>query len=625
MSSIGDLVVNLGLNSGGFTTGLAASNRGLTSLAGGVTRSVAMIKGALAPLAPIAAAVGVAMGFTSAINSARDAVQQQNKLEAVLKATGGAAGLTSNQMMDLANDMSYLTNFEDDAVVGAQAVLATFKEVKGDQFKEGTRLAADMASVLGGDLNGSIMQVGKALNDPTKGITALARAGVSFTEQQKQQIKSMQASGDMVGAQQIILKELRSEFGGAAEAMADPFTKMQNVIGNVGESVGMLLLPAVNAVANGFSQALGPLANGGDTFGAIGEQIGTLVSGVIQPFVSIFRTGIEFVVAGFGMLGPVISGVQELVTSLSIGLQQMFQPVYDGIMDLISSFLPSLMGGFEATGGFIGEVVGGIAFFFRNMSALSQIALIDLYTWVMDNVPGMEGFYTHFAATVVGVFSGIGAFVKSFVANVIAGFQEIVNFGIAAFGAVADAFAAMLDGKNPLTAFQDSFTNTLASQKDVQGGGNPFAEFGKAFSESRDGMLSDIAAGGGLKNVMATRKEDLLAEVAKNEAAFSLGLQAPQIKAPGGGSIGSAGAGGSSSGTGDKYVKTEALQQGSKEAFSAIQSFLFGGQGDTAKQQLSVQQQQLDATGEQNAVLAEIRDGMAEDRSAREMDPGVAF
>ena len=31
--------------------------------------------------------------------------------------------------------------------------------------------------------------LGKALNDPVKGITALGRAGVTFTDEQKKQIK----------------------------------------------------------------------------------------------------------------------------------------------------------------------------------------------------------------------------------------------------------------------------------------------------------------------------------------------------------------------------------------------------------------------------------------------------
>ncbi|MES2155937.1 MAG: hypothetical protein V4510_12455, partial [bacterium] len=63
-----------------------------------------------------------------------------------------------------------------------------------------------------------IIKVGKALNDPTKGLTALSRVGILFTDQQKKQIKALQKSGDLLGAQKIILKELGTEFGGSFAA-----------------------------------------------------------------------------------------------------------------------------------------------------------------------------------------------------------------------------------------------------------------------------------------------------------------------------------------------------------------------------------------------------------------------
>ena len=62
------------------------------------------------------------------------------------------------------------------------------------------------------------LQLAKALEDPAKQVTALARSGTVFTEQQKEQIKTLQASGDLLGAQEIILKEIEAQYGGAARA-----------------------------------------------------------------------------------------------------------------------------------------------------------------------------------------------------------------------------------------------------------------------------------------------------------------------------------------------------------------------------------------------------------------------
>ena len=98
-------------------------------------------------------------------------------------------------------------------------------------------------------LEKSTIRLGKALNDPIKGVTALSRVGVTFTDGQKEQIRVLVESGRTMDAQKIILKELGSEFGGAAEAAADPWSRLQVIFGNVKESIGTALLPALNGAA----------------------------------------------------------------------------------------------------------------------------------------------------------------------------------------------------------------------------------------------------------------------------------------------------------------------------------------------------------------------------------------
>ncbi len=80
-----------------------------------------------------------------------------------------------------------------------------------------------MSAVMGQDLTSSMVQLGKALNDPIVGVGALAEVGVSFTAAQREQIAVLQQSGNIMGAQSIILAELNAEFGGAATAIRDTF------------------------------------------------------------------------------------------------------------------------------------------------------------------------------------------------------------------------------------------------------------------------------------------------------------------------------------------------------------------------------------------------------------------
>jgi hypothetical protein len=168
-----------------------------------------------------------------------------------IRATGGAAKISAQQVSDLSTAISNKTAIDDEQIQTAANMLLTFKNIRNetgkgnDIFNQATQAAADLGVQFGG-IDTASKQLGKALNDPIKGITALAKSGVTFTEQQKEQIKTLTKSGDVLGAQKIILKEINAQVGGAAAAAADPMERLKVVAGNLGEEVGGLLLPHVN-------------------------------------------------------------------------------------------------------------------------------------------------------------------------------------------------------------------------------------------------------------------------------------------------------------------------------------------------------------------------------------------
>jgi hypothetical protein len=238
------------------TSALERAKKSMNSIGSTIGSSLTIAAGGFA-------AVAAGAGFL--VKSAMDAEQQHAKLEAVLKATGHAAGYSADQLSEMASQFQETTVFEGDAVEGAMAVLASFKEIKGDQFKEATQAAMDMATVMGGDLNGAMTQLGKALNDPMEGMAALSRSGVSFTEDQKKMVAQLQKSGDIVGAQKIILAELKGEFGGAAEAMGNTFggkvTQLWNKLGDLGEAIGGAIIPALSGLVDWLGNAVGWMAD----------------------------------------------------------------------------------------------------------------------------------------------------------------------------------------------------------------------------------------------------------------------------------------------------------------------------------------------------------------------------
>lgn len=152
------------------------------------------------------------------IKNSMEAERVSTQLDAVLKSTRGAAGLTAVEIKKMASEMQMLTTYGDEEVLSMQNLLLTFKHIKGDTFKQATMAVLDLSTAMGTDLNSAAIQVGKALNDPKIGLTALQRVGITFSEEQKKLIKNFQETGKVAEAQKIILKELESQFGGSAKA-----------------------------------------------------------------------------------------------------------------------------------------------------------------------------------------------------------------------------------------------------------------------------------------------------------------------------------------------------------------------------------------------------------------------
>lgn len=210
-----------------------------------VTGFAARTKKALSGMGSILGALGIAGGLSKltgflkeSFAASEDAFRANQKLESVLRATGGTAGFSADQMRQMATALQQLTGVEDDAIVNAEALLATFKNIRGDVFKQTLVSALDHSALKGADLQTSVTALGKALNDPIRGLTMLRKVGVDFTAAQRDMIRGMVAAGDVMGAQKAILEELEKSFGGAAASMRSSWKGFWTDWGNLKEAVG---------------------------------------------------------------------------------------------------------------------------------------------------------------------------------------------------------------------------------------------------------------------------------------------------------------------------------------------------------------------------------------------------
>jgi hypothetical protein len=201
--------------------------------------------------------VGAVVNFgKKIIEMAGEADKAYAKVEQAVKQTGGVAGFTAEALAKIAKQLQNITTYDDDEILNkVTAQLLSFPTIVGDNFLRAQKAAMDLATLLGGDLQSSAIQVGKALGDPVKGLMALRKSGVLFTESEQELIKSLARSNRLFEAQSIILDAIDAQYGGQAEALAQiPIGKieqMKNAWGDLGETLGNAVAPAVVSVSEG--------------------------------------------------------------------------------------------------------------------------------------------------------------------------------------------------------------------------------------------------------------------------------------------------------------------------------------------------------------------------------------
>lgn len=202
-----------------------------------------------------AAAAAIGEFVVSSVAAYKEQEQALSNLNAVLKATGWAAGVTSSEMEALASNLQKTTFFGDETTIQAQALLLTFKSIGGDVLPKAVMAAQDMATVMKMDLQQATIMIGKALNEPVQGIGALRRVGVQLTDQQEEMVKQFMEVNDVASAQAVIMQELNSEFGGAAEAAAKTatgsLTQLGNAFSDLKETVGGFIINALEPAIRG--------------------------------------------------------------------------------------------------------------------------------------------------------------------------------------------------------------------------------------------------------------------------------------------------------------------------------------------------------------------------------------
>lgn len=247
----------------------------------------------LAVASKVAAGAFVGLGLAAKIGAdeINDSQKAMAQTQAVLKSTGGEANVTSKHVVGLAQSLLHLSGVDDEAIQGSENLLLTFRNIRNeagkgnDIFDQATKATLDLSVAMGKDLSSSSILVGKALNDPVKGMTALRRVGVSLSADQETLVKHLVKTGQTAKAQKIILGELTKEFGGSAKAAGQTLSGQLGILreafADVAANLVTALLPAFQNLVGILTTATAWMKRNQEATKIIVATIAALAAGVI--------------------------------------------------------------------------------------------------------------------------------------------------------------------------------------------------------------------------------------------------------------------------------------------------------------------------------------------------------
>ena len=393
LAETAELAVKLSLG-GNFNQQLAKARKGIQGfekdssrafragqqIGTGIKRGAVLAAGGAALIAS-----QVALGLDSLVKLESQTAQTN----AVIKSTGGIAGVTAAKVAELSEKYESLNaTIGDEVIREGQNLLLTFTNINNKAFEPALEAALNLNTALGkgpDGLTSTVRIVGKALNDPTKGLSALGRVGITFSKEQAKRIKGLQKEGKLYEAQAIILKELETRFGGSflagGNTTAGKVAKFGDAIEDLQRSLATALLPTVGNVADALSDLLQDKSVIKATED-LGREIGKLFSKdniragakALGDAFSLMKAAAPAISSALGTVGTVLKAAFSAFTSLPKEVQAL------------------LVGGVavnKLTGGLVTNIAGGI---FGALKAMTvQAGVVNVTGGVVNGGGGVPG------------------------------------------------------------------------------------------------------------------------------------------------------------------------------------------------------------------------------------------
>lgn len=340
---------------------ILGDSKSLEAALGRAQQKTSKFGSALAVGAKIGAGALLGLGVAAKVGFSEisDSQKVMKQTQAVLESTGGAANVSAKHVNELAQQLLNLSGVDDETVAAGENVLLTFRNIQNqagknnDVFDQATKATLDLSVAMGEDMHSAAIQVGKALNDPVKGLTALKRVGVQFTDSQTALIKKLVETGHTAKAQKIILGELHKEFGGSAKAAGQTLAGQLGILrehfADVAANVVTALLPALNSLIGVLTSATAWMKRNQEATKIIVATIAALAAGVIvvNAVYKVWASVTKVAAAAQWLLNvamdanPVVlitAGIIALGVALVIAYKksETFRNIVGGVIDFVS-------------------------------------------------------------------------------------------------------------------------------------------------------------------------------------------------------------------------------------------------------------------------------------------------
>lgn len=418
---------------------------------------------------------GVASLVAGAFSGAQEAAQVTRVLNSQIANLGPTGRAAFGSASEFADQLSASIGKDDDDIKKVQTKLASFPDafrsgsLGAEAMRRATTAAFDLEAIGIGAAESNIVGIGKALNDPIKGMTALSKAGVSFSQEQQTAIRQAMAQGDLAKAQSVILQGIESNAKGAAEAATSNIDKFKVMAANFAEGLAGQVLPLVEKFAGwllGLGPTIGPVfdmigagvanvvawfTKGGEAgnslastcsgafakiWAAVGPvlgQIWSIITGQVLPafgaFVSAMVPVVSFLVS---TLGPVVSKIFAGVLTTIRGVLQMVSGVLNVFAGLFSGDWSRMWTGIKQIASGAWTAIKGL--FSAGVAALSGVLSVAVGT--------LKAVATRIGNGVLDAFKAVVGKVASIGSDIISGLAQGVRN---AAGRVTDAAASVVN------------------------------------------------------------------------------------------------------------------------------------------------------------------------------------